>query len=252
MLSLKNIIYLVFVITFCNAQKFEDFTLYGGLSGVNVTTSDFSNFHVSDWERFGLDATEGRVAVPLGDNDIAGPNLNILVGAYSPLLNKLDGFAEAQVGVGDVSYVAVFLGVDFKFLDGESFSLGLTPKFGYTSAQADFGAIELLPGKTPPVVLSEGTFNVGDSLTMDMSGAALGIGITPRVQLTNEIGLTSFVGFQQSITSDPALKAGDLEIPMSSNGVVKPDGSSNQAGLDPSANSTGFIWQFGITYDISL
>ena len=44
MLSLKNIIYLVFVITFCNAQKFEDFTLYGGLSGVNVTTSDFSNF----------------------------------------------------------------------------------------------------------------------------------------------------------------------------------------------------------------
>ena len=54
------------------------------------------------------------------------------------------------------------------------------------------------------------------------------------------------------IVGRAALKAGDLEIPMSSNGVVKPDGSSIQAGLDPSANSTGFIWQVGITYDISL
>ncbi|MAI86672.1 MAG: hypothetical protein CMF99_05870 [Candidatus Marinimicrobia bacterium] len=252
MKTFRNIFYFVFVITFCNAQLFEDYTVYGGLSGVNITTSDFTNFHVSDWEQFGLDGLEGRVAVPLGDNDIAGPNLNVLVGAYSPLLNRLDGFAEAQVGVGDVSYVAVFLGVDFKVMDGASFSLGLTPKFGYSSAQADFGAIELLPGKTPPVVLSEGTFNVGDSLTMDMSGVALGFGLTPRIQLTDEIGLTSFIGFQQSITADPAIKAGDIEIPMSSNGVVKSDGSSVQAGLEPTANSTGFTWQFGITYDISL
>ena len=224
MRSFRNIFYFVFVITFCNAQLFEDYTVYGGLSGVNITTSDFTNFHVSDWQTWGLEESEGRVADPLGDNDIAGPNLNVLVGAYSPLLNRLDGFAEAQVGVGDVSYVAVFLGVDFKFMDGASYSLGLTPKFGYSSAQADFGSIELLPGKTPPVELSEGTFNVGDSLTMDMSGAALGIGLTPRIQLTDAIGITSFIGFQQSITSDPAIKAGDIEIPMSSSGVVKPMG----------------------------
>ena len=252
MKSLNKLFYFGIILSICQAQLFEEYEVYGGLSGVNVTTSDFTNFHISDWEQYGLESSEGRVAVPLGDNDIAGPNLNILVGAYTPLLNKLDGFAEAQVGVGDISYVAGFLGVNFRFIDGESFSLGLTPKIGFASAQADFGAIELLPNKTPPVILSEGTFNVGDSLTMDISGAAIGIGLTPRIQLTDAIGLTSFVGFQQSITSDPEIKAGHIELPMTSNGVVKADGSSTQAGLDPTANSTGFIWQVGITYNIEL
>ena len=71
MRSLKKLIYLFFAFAVCQAQLFEDYTVYGGLSGVNITTSDFTNFHVSDWEQFGLDALEGRVAVPLGDNDIA-------------------------------------------------------------------------------------------------------------------------------------------------------------------------------------
>ena len=59
-------------------------------------------------------------------------------------------------------------------------------------------------------------------------------------------------GAKSVLPFSPAIKAGDIEIPMSSSGVVKTDGSSVQAGLEPTANSTGITWQVGKTYDISL
>lgn len=234
------------------SQSFEKFDTYFGISSTNVSTTDFKNFHISDWEAYGLGSGEGRVAVPLGDNDIAGQNLSILVGGISPLYSRIDAIVEGHVGLGSISYIAGFAGINLKLINGESFKLGITPKFGYTSVLADFGTVEVLPGKTPPVILSEGKFNVGDKLSMDLSGLGINIGATASLHITKSIGIIVSAGYQLSFAGDPKIKAGEINIPMDSDGVVKNDFSSSQAGLNPTASVSGISFQAGIIYGLDF
>ena len=75
----------------------------------------------------------------------------------------------------------------------------------------------ILPGKTPPVILDEGTFNVGD-----------------RVR--------AFVGTRNILTNEK------VEIPFSSFAIVEVDGGSTPANLDPNVSSLGLGITTGITY----
>jgi len=248
---IKNNPFVVFLcfMSICFAQSYD---VYGGISSVTVSTSDFTNFHISDHQDWGLGASEGRVAVPLGDNDIAGQNMSILLGATSPISSRIDALLEAQVGFGDVSYAAAFTGINLKLINGSKFSLGFTPKAGVVSCLANFGVVEVLPGKTPPVILPEGTFNEGDSLSMDISGIGINVGVTPSLSLTETLGLTAFVGYQISLTDEPIIKAGDVDIPMDAVGVVKTDMSATQAGINPEATTSGITFQIGVVYNLKL
>ena len=252
MIRKKPFIFCLYFLSMGFAQSFDNFDVYGGISSVTVSTSDFTNFHISDHESYGLGAIEGRVAVPLGDNDIAGQNMSILLGATSPISSRIDALLEVQVGFGDVSYGAAFTGLNLKLINGNKFRLGFTPKVGVVSSLANFGVIEVLPDKTPPVILPEGTFNEGDSLSMDISGIGINLGMTPSFFLTETLGLTAFVGYQISLTDEPIIKAGDVEIPMDAAGVVKTDMSATQAGISPEANVSGITFQVGIVYNIKL
>jgi len=252
MLRKKPLILCLYFLSIGFAQSFENFDLYGGISSVTVSTSDFTNFHISDHQDWGLGASEGRVAVPLGDNDIAGQNMSILLGATSPISSRIDALLEAQVGFGDVSYAAAFTGINLKLINGSKFSLGFTPKAGVVSCLANFGVVEVLPGKTPPVILPEGTFNEGDSLSMDISGIGINVGVTPSLSLTETLGLTAFVGYQISLTDEPIIKAGDVDIPMDAVGVVKTDMSATQAGINPEATTSGITFQIGVVYNLKL
>ncbi len=56
--------------------------VYGGVQFNGTSSTDFENFDISDWERFGLvsqnsSSAEGRVRVPLGDVDASGLKLGI-------------------------------------------------------------------------------------------------------------------------------------------------------------------------------
>ena len=226
-------------------------TFYGGINMNSITTSEFENFHISDWQNYGIGGAEGRVSIPLRDKDPAGSNMNLLVGASLPISDKLNALAEFQMGLGSVSYTAVYLGGTFNLINGEKFKLGITPKVGYTLATADFGEIELISGYVPPVIIPEGTFTNGDELTMDMSGVGVQIGITPSLKINDKIGILVQAGYELSFASDPVIMVNDeIEIPMTATGVVKTDGSATQAGLNPAAETGGTFFQFGISYKL--
>ena len=231
-------------------------TYYGGISMNSITTSEFKNFHISDWQSYGLlsensSSSEGRVSIALGDKDPAGSNLSFLGGVISPLSDNLNAFVEFQMGLGDVSYTGLYLGVTYNLINGKSFKLGITPKAGYSMATADFGEIELISGYTPPVIITEGTFTNGDKLTMDMSGVGVQIGITPSIKINDQIGILVQAGYELSFASDPVIMVNDdIEIPMTATGVVKDNLSGTQAGINPSAATGGVFFQFGISYKL--
>ncbi len=230
----------------------QEITYYGGLNMNTISTQDFNNFHISDWETYGLgtSTSEGRVSIPLGDRDVAGENPGILLGATTPIGSGLNAIGEIQYGLGNVTYIGLFTGVSYALIDG-SFSLGITPKLGYISATADFGAIELIDGYTPPVIIPEGTFTNGDSLSMDMSGFAIQVGLTPSFQVSDQIGIFGQIGYGMSFVSDPVIKVNDeIEIPLTATGVVKDDFSGTQAGLNPEAGTSGLYFQMGISYKL--
>ena len=231
-------------------------TIYGGVHSNTIETSDFNNFHISDWETYGLksessSSAEGRLNVPLADKDPGGSNLNLLLGAISQVSNNLDGLAEVQVGLGDLTYVSLYVGANYKLINSGKFSLGITPKVGYTSATADFGAIELISNYTAPVIIDEGRFTNGDSLTMDLSGAGIQLGITPSIKINNSLGLYLQAGYDLSFASKPVIKVNEeIEIPMNSNAVVRTDLTGTQADLSPDAKIGGLLFQLGITYNL--
>jgi hypothetical protein len=243
--------------------------IHAGVGMSSASSTDFENFHISDHESYTvapLGGVEGRVAVNLGDKDPAGMALVATFGASYALGDALDAVLDAQYGLGDLGGVSIYTGVNWKLVNGDAFKLGLTPMVGYQMLSADFGEIEIVPGTTGPVILSQGTFSAGDALTMEMSGLAVVIGITPEFSLSDAIGIRMNVGYQLSFSADPILMAGDVELPMDANGVVKEvsqaeyfntDGTVNtnnaadyisNPGLAPTVSSQGLVFSLGVTY----
>ena len=60
------------------------------------------------------------------------------------------------------------------------------------------------------------------------------------------------LGYQISLTDEPIIKAGDVEIPMDAVGVVKADMSATQAGINPEATTSGITFQVGVVYNLKL
>lgn len=245
---------LVILISKIDAQS--NITLYvgGNLTGVNVT--DFQNFHISDWQNYGLKvlnpgSAEGRVAVNLADKKPSSITMGAVVGLFYNLAPKLDGLVEAQITFSGVEYKAAFIGIKYDIVSSEKFTLGITPKIGYTLATANFGEVSLIQGYTPPVILPEGTFTNGDKLKMDINGFAASLNLTPKLMINEKIGLFANLGYQISFAGDPALKATsnsgtDVDIPMSAKGVVKSNLYATQAGIKPSILPTGLAIHLGV------
>jgi len=257
LLKSRIIIFLSFFSVYLYGQSesmTENITYYGGLNSGSILSEDFSDFHISDWVRFGLGGAEGRVAMPLSEKDPEGANAGILLGAIVPVNDRMNGFAEVQAGLGETTMIGLYAGVTYNVINGEKFKLGLSPKIGYTGGVADFGELELIDGYTAPVIIDEGTFTNGDKISMDLSGFGVQIGLTPSFQLSEKLGLFFQAGYELSFSSDPVIKVepaggGDaIEIDMESSAIVKTDGSSTQAGISPSAYTGGTILQFGISF----
>lgn len=229
-------------------------SIYGGVNAITVVSEDFVNFHISDWQDYGLKLTnpysaEGRVAIPLGEYDPAGGNPGVFLGISVPVNSQMDALLEVQATIGDFLYGGIYVGANYKFINTSFLKVGLTPKIGYNVGMA-IGEIELINGYTPPVILDEGTFTNGDSLTMELSGIGLQIALTPEIQLG---GLSVFAqaGYQLSFVSNAIIKVNDdLEIPMESLGVVKDNYSAAQAGLSPVAAAGGLFIQLGVSFNL--
>lgn len=237
-----------------NAQT-EKISIYGGLNVSGASSKDFTKFDVSDWESYGLlsqdpSSYEGRVAVDLASMKPKSIGIGIMLGGRYELSEKLSALAEIQYNLSDVSLLGLYVGINYDIVKGEKFSLGITPKIGYNSGSADLGVISLSEGYTPPVILPEGTFNPGDALSMEFSGLAVNLGLTPRFAITDKISVMAFLGYNLSFAKSDGLLCNGVLLPMEAKGVVKSDGLNNPAGLSPTINSNGLNIQIGVSYSL--
>ena len=225
-------------------------TYFIGAKTVPLKTNDFEDFHISDWESFGLGPQEGRVFVPLASSEPKN-SIGIVLGANYAFTEKIEGLIEFSYAPGDFNTTQLLFGANYFFFTKDKFRFGYSGKIGYGTASSNFGEIEILPGKTPPVILSEGTFNEGDDLRMEISTTTIFLGFTSNYTINEKIGLFTNLGYALSIGSKAVIEASETEIPLNSSGIVKPDGSSTQANINPSVKIQGIDLSVGITYNFN-
>lgn len=231
--------------------------VYGGIQTQQASSTDFVNFHISDWENYGLLAVdpssqEGRVAVNLTDVEPGFINLGIFVGADYSLTDKLSALGEIQYNLSGISNLGINAGVTYNWANSEKIRQGLSLRLGYNMGSADLGTVSLIDNYTPPVILPEGTFNEGDALSMEFSGLVIGFGLSTDIKISDKIGLRIEPGYQLGFMSSDGLLAGGVAVPMSSPAVVQTDGLNTQAGILPDISSSGAYIKLGLSYNLDF
>ncbi len=273
-LSVKTSLLLLLLLSFIFALKkdshaqLEKIKLYAGASYASLATADFENFDISDWERYGLkvqdpNSLEGRVRLPLKDDDISSMNPGLMAGLIYPLNERLGVVAEIQYSSNEKFFKAIksfkaenfkliggFLGVNYNLVNSKNFILSITPKAGYLIGDVDFGEIELIENYVPPVIIDQGSFTNGDTLSMNLEGIAVQIGITPGYKFTKKFGIQAHIGYALSFPRECKVKVNDgkIKLKIDDPAIVNPDGWNTQAGIDPEATSQGFYFQVGVFY----
>lgn len=247
----------MFFVLFMNTKGQLPFDVYGGLNVAATSTTDFTQFDISDWEKYGLkivnpSSVEGRVRVDLESKKPSAMNIGVMVGGVRKINDNLSALVELQYSLSGIEFLATNIGINYTVMKGDKFGLSITPKIGYNRGKADLGDISVITGYTPPVILTEGTFNQGDALSMEFSGLAINLGVTPTYKINDKISLMGNIGFNLGFTSSDGLLSNGITLPMTSKGVVKSsDLGSTQAGLSPSITSSGLSLQIGVMYKIS-
>ena len=253
----KFTIICMFFALFMNTKGQLPFDVYGGLNIAATSTSDFTRFDISDWEKYGLksinpSSQEGRVRIDLDGMKPSAMNFGVMVGGVRKLNDNLSAIFEIQYSLSGIQLLATNIGVNYAIMQGDKFNLSITPKVGYNKGKADLGVISVIQGYTPPVILSEGTFNEKDALSMEFSGIALNIGIIPTYKINDNLSLMGNIGYNLGFTSSDGLICNGIIVPMTSKGVVQSVGlGSVQAGISPSITSSGLSFQVGVMYKLS-
>ena len=112
----------------------------------------------------------------------------------------------------------------------------------------DFGKVAVLPGKTPPAITPLGTFNEGDPLTATIFGLLTEIGFYFSAMFTEQIGMFMKGGFHYAFLQDLEVKAGEVILNTKAPSLIKPDGSSTHADIDPKGKSLGGFGFIGGIY----
>ncbi|MFN4766680.1 MAG: hypothetical protein ACK5JK_09680, partial [Ignavibacteria bacterium] len=91
----------LFFALFLNAKGQLPFDVYGGLNIAGTSTSDFTRFDISDWEKFGLksvnpSSSEGRVRIDLEGMKPSAMNIGIMIGGVRKVNDNLSAIFEIQ------------------------------------------------------------------------------------------------------------------------------------------------------------
>lgn len=248
-------IFIFFAIAFVSNIFAQRYQVYGGLLSSGIVSEDFKDFHISDWQKYGLkilnpSSNEGRVAVKLSKEKPASQILGIGLGANYLFSDRLQTTVELQGGYSKISFGAALVGFKLDLIKSDNFALGVSPKIGYTLAKVDLGEVKLIDNYVAPVILDEGRFTNGDKLEMEIEGALGLISLVPQIKLNENFYFYGSISYQISFSDNSKLKAGDTEIPMKSPAVVKPDFYANPANIEPSVSLTGLNIILGVAINL--
>jgi hypothetical protein len=210
---------------------------YAGLATSPLRISGLEDLNASDWQDFGTGAREGRIDLPLQGANTDGTRWGGRLGYR--LVPAFPVLAELGVFPGKALLLTFALGVDLHPLRSKSFSLGVTPKIGYMVGIIDLGNAHVLPGKTPPIVTRAGTFQEGDSVSAMLSGLFGQLAVTSNLKVFGPLGVRLEAGYQLAAVGNFKIKAGGVELDKNAPALVKADGSTRQAGIDPKGKASG-------------
>jgi len=223
---------------------------YLGIAMLPFKISGVSDIDYSDWENYGLytkdpSSVEGRVRLPLSDSETSGLQPGLVIGyEYFIPDYKCSALGEFQYATSGEAYMMGFYaGVNYKFYEQGRFSLGIAPKIGYLLASVDLGTVQMMNHSAysstgvgtyvAPVITDEGTSKVNDDISADMNGFGFQLALTPSIQLNDRMSIDIQVGYSYGSFDDMEIEAGDITLQYNSPALVKPDGSSTQAGINP-------------------
>lgn len=234
-------------------------SVYVVVGAVPFATSDFQDFDVSDWQKYGLrsedpGSLEGRVRLPLREDNPNGYNPCVNLGINIPVGSRFSLPLDIMYASGNnfLAY-AISLGISYNLIERKKFQLAILASAGYISSTVDFGTVQLIDGYTAPVIIDQGTFTNGDNIQATMSGAVAQAGIRPVIALSKKISLVLDAGYAFGFISSTTIEVNDgsIKLNMDDPAIVRPDGSGVQAGLKPSVNMLGVYFKAGIQFRLS-
>jgi hypothetical protein len=213
-----------------------------------LSVEGLRDIDASDWQNFGRGTAEGRIRLNLEKgNAPSGVHPGVRIGyEWESIIPVL---FEGGLFPGKVTLLTLGLGVDARLFHNDTFAFCLVPKVGYSLGFMSLGTAEVLPGKTPPIITPEGTFNQGDSVSASIGGFFAQAGIALGVKLSRRVGLRLDGGYQLAFLNSFSVTAGDVTLDQGSEALVLP-GTATAARLDPKAKASGPYALLALTLDL--
>ena len=238
----------------------QDWTSYPFSFFVESSTSPMqikgmADVHVSDWETYGTGSSEGRMALPLSGGNTNNPLMpGIKMGFASNVSPFLDLTLDVSINFSSMMVLTITGGADIYLVEIDNFRMGTMVRMGYMVANMTAGAAQVLPGKTPPVIIDDiGTFNTGDDIAAELTGIVTQAGVVNEFYISPDLGLRFEAGFQYAYINQLNIITGTgdnrIELPVDNAAVVEPvEGSTTQAGIDPKGQSLGLTASVGLVF----
>jgi hypothetical protein len=220
-----------------------------------LSISGMEDVHLSDWKNYGTGLSEGRAALNLSEGNTSKDiGTAIVVAASAAATEKIDVLVGIPIcGNGDALSVGINLGVNYKLLDTRFLTIGIAPEIGFEYALLASSTVEMLPGKTSPIITENYTFYEGDQISGSAKGFTGSLSTLLCFNITKNIGIEAKAGIQYGIFGTPELEVGtgsDKKVlNFDDEAVVKAEmGSTEQIEYKGEISSTGFLFGIGIRY----
>lgn len=238
----------------------QDWTDYRYSFFIETSTSPIqikgmADVHVSDWQSYGTGSSEGRMELPLSGGNTNNPLMpGAKMGFAANIAPFLDLTIDFSINFSSMMVLTLTGGADIYLVEIENFRMGAMARIGYMMANMTAGEAQVLPGKTPPVIINDiGTFNTGDNISAELTGVVTQAGIVNEFYVTPELGLRFEAGIQYAYINQLNIVTGTgdtrIELPVDNAAVVEPvEGSTTQAGIDPKGQSLGLSASVGLVF----
>ena len=236
-----------------------------GLSTVPIQLEGLEDIHVSDWENYGLGGAEGRIALPLSKGNTSAPAApGVKIGYNYRLPQVLDLSFDLGIYHQNVSVITLGFGADLYIQSTDWVRWGVMGRFGFIGATMAGADAEVLSGYQAPVITNMGTIRNGDRVSASMGGVLTSAGVVAEFPLSETLSFRAESQFFYGILGDLNISArapgatssssssadNSVTIDVDDPSVVKTDGSSTQAGIDPTGSSMGVSGSFALVWEI--
>lgn len=238
------------------SQKYSpSFALYIGVNSKSVTSTDFSDFCISDWQYYGLMSEnssnqEGRILVPLNNAKPKSSAVGLSFGFdySSKRVQRLNYLFEFQGSFSRPKVRSGAFGINFDFIQKEKFTLGITTKILFTSFNVYLGVTKFIDGYVSPVVLPNKMYGDGDILSYKLSGFTFSPGLTSRYVISDKMSILGYIGWNLGDLKSSGVLISNENIDLTQPFVVKNDGTGTQAGIKPKIGIQGLNFQVNFRY----